>query len=68
MPPHPDPQWPVKETHCVRAHPGPSECPSPAGLMGGGGLEPQARRALGEAGLGAAVPYYREKADTSEAM
>lgn len=56
MPPCPDPC----QRHPVSgSQPGPSECPPPAGLMGGGGLEPQARGALGEAPLGAAVVSHR---------
>lgn len=61
MPPCPDPWCPCQRHPVSGSQPGPSECPPPAGLMGGGGLEPQARGALGAALLGAAVVSHRAR-------
>ena len=48
MTPHADPPGAhVRVTLCQSSHPCPSECPSPAGLVGGGGSEAQARKASG---------------------
>lgn len=67
MAPRPDPQEPVLGVAlCQSSHSCPSECPSPAGLVGGGASEPQARKALGVS-AGAAMPYREGKAGAFEA-